>query len=78
VQVSLNFSILGARIAARTAVRACHNGSYDARFLRQYEKGYMERFGKDFDVAYRVACISYLEQYDMRRIASFFFSERRV
>ena len=35
-------------------------------------------FGADFDVAYRVARFSYLEQYDMDRVARFFFSERSV
>ncbi len=35
-------------------------------------------FGIDFDVACRVACFSYLEQYDMERVAKFFFSERKV
>jgi geranylgeranyl reductase family protein len=72
------FSILGAQIAARTAIRACQSSKYDVKFLRQYENEHAEMFGKDFDVAYRVACFSYLEQYDMARFARFFFSEKRV
>jgi len=38
----------------------------------------MNMFGKDFAVAYRLACFSYLEQYDMKRVTKFFLSEKRV
>jgi hypothetical protein len=35
-------------------------------------------FGLDFEIAYGVACFTYLEQYDMERVARFFFGEKRV
>ncbi len=31
----------------------------------------------DFDVAYRIACMSYLEQYDMDRVSHFFFDNKK-
>ena len=72
------FSILGAQIAAQTAAEACQNNRFDKEFLNRYEQRCRNAFGTDFDVAYRVACFSYLEQYDMDRVAKFFFSERKV
>jgi len=72
------FAILSGQIASNTAIFACQNGKYDASSLRRYEIECMDRFGKDFDVAYRVACFSYLEQYDMNRVTNFFLSEKRV
>jgi len=36
----------------------------------------MNMFGKDFAVAYLLAC--YLEEYDMKRVTKFFLSEKRV
>ena len=72
------FSILGAQIAAQTAAEACQNNRFDKEFLDRYEQRCRNAFGTDFDVAYRVACFSYLEQYDMDRVAKFFFSERKV
>jgi geranylgeranyl reductase family protein len=71
------FSILGAQTAADMALRACQSGKYDEKFLGQYEKEHAEMFGRDFDVAYRMACVSYLEQYDIGRVARFFFSQKR-
>jgi geranylgeranyl reductase family protein len=72
------FSILGAQIAAQTAAEACQNDRFDKEFLNRYEQRCRRAFGADFDVAYRVACFSYLEQYDMDRVAKFFFSERKM
>ena len=72
------FSILGGQIAARVAETACQIERYDASFLRSYEKEWMSQFGKDFEVAFRVATFTYLEQYDMDRVARLLFSDRRV
>ncbi len=72
------FAILGAQMAAQTTAEACHRKRFDKEFLRNYERRIREAFGADFDVAYRVARFSYLEQYDMDRVARFFFSERSV
>ncbi len=72
------FSILGAQIAAQTTAEACRNNRFDKEFLNRYEQRCRRAFGADFSVAYRVACFSYLEQYDMDRVAKFFFSERQV
>lgn len=49
-----------------------------AKSLQQYEMECMKMFGKDFQVTYRLACFSYLEQYDMKRITKFFLSEKRA
>jgi geranylgeranyl reductase family protein len=72
------FAILGAQLAAQTAAEACQTNRFDKHFLKRYEQRCRRAFGADFDVAYRVACFSYLEQYDMNRVARFFFSERKV
>ncbi len=72
------FAILGAQIAAQTTAEACHRDRFDNEFLRSYERRCNEAFGADFDVAYQVARFSYLEQYDMDRVAGFFFSEKSV
>jgi geranylgeranyl reductase family protein len=72
------FSILGAQIAAQTAAEACREDRFDGEFLKRYDERCRKAFGADFDVAYRVACFSYLEEYDMERVARFFFSERKV
>jgi flavin-dependent dehydrogenase len=72
------FSILGGQIAANIARMACQRDKYDEAFLRKYEKECHEAFGRDFDVAYRVACFSYLEEYDMDRVVQFFFRDKRV
>jgi geranylgeranyl reductase family protein len=72
------FAILGAQIAAQTAAEACHKDHFDTEFLKRYEKSCRRAFGTDFDIAYRVACFSYLEQYDMERVSRFFFSESKV
>jgi geranylgeranyl reductase family protein len=72
------FAILGGQIAAQTAAEACQKDRFDKGFLDRYPKRCQQAFGIDFDVAYRVACFSYLEQYDMERVARFFFSERKM
>jgi geranylgeranyl reductase family protein len=72
------FAILGAQIAAQVGVDACRKERFDAAFLGKYKRTCREAFGEDFDVAYGVACFSYLEQYDMERVARFFFGEKRV
>ena len=72
------FSILGGQMAARVAATACKIERYDASFLKSYEREWMNQFGKDFDVAFPVASFSYLEHYDMDRVARFLFSDKRV
>jgi geranylgeranyl reductase family protein len=72
------FAVWGAQIAAQVAAQACEKGRFDANFLKSFQDRWRKAFGIDFDVAYRVACFSYLEQYDMERVARFFFSERKV
>ncbi len=72
------FAILGGQMAAQTTAEACHSERFDKEFLRSYERRCREAFGADFNVAYRVARFSYLEQYDMDRVARFFFSEKSV
>ncbi len=72
------FAILGGQIAADVAEEACSAGKFDEEFLATYARRCYKEFGKDFDVAYRVACFSYLEQYDMDRVARYFFSEKKV
>lgn len=72
------FAILGGQTAAEVAEEACRVDRFDSDFLGSYARRCHEKFGKDFDVAYRVACSSYLEQYDMDRVARFFFSEKKM
>jgi len=72
------FAIWGGQLAAEVAADACEQDRFDEAFLTAYQKRWRRCFGQDFDVAYRVACFSYLEQYDMDRIARFFFGERKV
>ena len=72
------FAILGGQIAAEVSQEASRAGRFDQDFLSSYVRRCHKEFGADFDVAYRVACFSYLEQYDMDRVARFFFSEKKV
>lgn len=72
------FSILGAQLAAQVAIDACEEERFDRAFLGAYERRCKKAFGVDFDVAYRVARFSYLENYDMDRVAKFFFGEKKV
>ena len=72
------FAILGGQIAAEVAQEACRVDRFDSEFLGSYARRCHREFGRDFDVAYRVACSSYLEQYDMDRVARFFFSEKKM
>jgi len=72
------FAIQGAQLAAHIAVQACRQEKFDRHSLSRYETLWERSFGVDFDVAYRVACFTYLEQYDMERVARFFFKERSV
>jgi len=72
------YAILSGQIAAKVAANACQREEFDREFLQRYELECMERFGKDFDIAYHLACFSYLEQYDMKRIVSHLFADRRV
>ena len=71
------FSILGAQLAAQTAAEACENESFDDEFLSKYTERCRAAFQSDFDMAYRMARVSYLEQNDMERVARLFFSNRR-
>jgi len=72
------FSILGGQIAGSVAAAACEIERYDASFLKSYEREWVNQFGKDFDVAFRLASFSYLEQSNMDRVARFLFSDKRV
>ena len=74
----IHFAILSGQIAANTAANACQNDKYGTELLQQYELECEKTFGKDFDVAYHLACFSYLEQYDMKRVVKHLFSEKRV
>ncbi len=72
------FSIWGGQIAAQVAAEANRLERYDTRFLNTYEKRWRKAFGVDFDAAYDVACMSYLEQYDMDRVARRLLDDSRV
>jgi geranylgeranyl reductase family protein len=71
------FSIWGGQIAAHVAAEACKREKFDRKFLANYERRCEKAFGADFDVAYRIACLSYLEQYDMDRVSNFFFANQK-
>jgi flavin-dependent dehydrogenase len=71
------FAILGGQIAAETAEAACRTERFDTRFLSQYRERCEATFGTDFKAAYRLARSSYLENYDMDRVSTFFFSDSR-
>jgi len=68
------FAIQGGQIAAEIAEEACRKGRFDAEFLRRYERRCKNAFGIDFEFAYQMARESYLDNYDMDRLAKFFFS----
>jgi geranylgeranyl reductase family protein len=70
------FSIRGGQIGAEVAAEAIHEEKYTPKFLARYERRCREAFGIDFDVAYRIASMTYLEQDDMERAARFFFDEK--
>ena len=72
------FSIWGGQMAAQVAAEANRLERYDGRFLTTYEKRWRKAFGVDFDVAYDIACMTYLEQYDMNRVAKHLLGNRRV
>lgn len=74
----IHFAVCGAQIAAQVAAQACNADRFDSKFLETYENQCKEAFGVDFKVAYQVARFSYLEQYDMERVARFFFGEKKV
>jgi flavin-dependent dehydrogenase len=67
------FSIWSGQIAADVAAQACEQERFERKFLLTYERMCRKAFGADFDVAYHIACLSYLEQYDMDRVSHFFF-----
>jgi geranylgeranyl reductase family protein len=72
------FAIWGGQIAAQVANEACHLDRFDSETLGEYERRWRGAFGVDLDVALRVARMSYLEQYDMERVARFMLAERKV
>jgi hypothetical protein len=59
------------------AAEACRLERFDRAYLAAYEQRCRTAFGRDFDVAYRVACMTYLEQDDMDRVARFFFEKKK-
>ena len=67
------FAIQGGQIAAEIAEEAHRRGRFDAEFLKRYERRCKDAFGADFQFAYQLARESYLENYDMDRLAKFFF-----
>lgn len=74
----IHFAVWGAQIAAQVAAQACREDSFDRDFLTVYERRCKKAFIADFDIAYQVAKFSYLVNYDMDRVARFFFGERKV
>ncbi len=72
------FAIYGGQLAGRVAADACREERFDAASLGSYDRLWREAFGKDFDVAYRVASFSYLDNYDMDRVGRFFFKDKTV
>ena len=71
------FSIWGGQMAVEAAAEACRLERFNRACLAAYEQRCRTAFGKDFDVAYRVARMTYLEQDGMDRVARFFFEERK-
>jgi geranylgeranyl reductase family protein len=71
------FAIHGGQIAAEVAAEACHKARFDAEFLDSYERRWRNAFGTDFEACYKLARLSYLENYDMDRLAKFFFGAPR-
>jgi geranylgeranyl reductase family protein len=71
------FAIWAGQIAAEVAEDACRRGRFDGGFLQKYERRCANSFGVDFDSAFRLAKSSYLENYDMDRLATFFFSNEK-
>jgi flavin-dependent dehydrogenase len=74
----IHFAVWGAQIAAQVAAEASREGRFDRDFLSLYERKCKKAFIADFVIAYRVASFSYLVNYDMDRVARFFFGERKV
>lgn len=74
----IHFSIWGGQLAAQVAAEASHQERYDEKSLAKYERRWRKAFGVDFDMAYDIARMSYLEQYDMDRFARYFFDEKKV
>jgi geranylgeranyl reductase family protein len=71
------FAIQGGQIAAEVVHEACRQDKYDGDFLKTYEMRCQNTFGTDFAAAFRLARASYLENYDMDRLAMSFFSDRK-
>ena len=71
------FAIQGGQIAAQVVEEACRAQRFDSKFLSRYKEECESTFGADFKAAYRLARSSYLENYDMDRLAAFFFSDSR-
>ncbi|HXX72520.1 MAG TPA: NAD(P)/FAD-dependent oxidoreductase [Candidatus Acidoferrales bacterium] len=70
------FAIKGGQIAAEITDEACKSGRF-SECLAKYERRCDREFGADFAAAYKLARLSYLENYDMDRLAQFFFSDKR-
>jgi len=71
------FAIRGGGIAAEIANEACQSGRFDRGFLERYEERCASALRADFASAFRLARLSYLENYDMDLLAKFFFSDER-
>ena len=65
-------------MAVQVAVEASREDRCDEKSLAKYERRWREAFGVDFDIAYDLACMSYLDQYDMDRVARYLFDEKKV
>jgi geranylgeranyl reductase family protein len=72
------FAIWGGQLAAQVAVDATRLERFDARFLTKYQEIWRREFGVDFDAAYDIACQSYLEEYDMDRVAKHLLGNVKV
>jgi geranylgeranyl reductase family protein len=72
------FSTWGGQIAAQVAAEATREEKFDGKSLAKYEGRWRKAFGVDFDIAYDLACMSYLDQYDMDRVARYLFDEKKV
>jgi len=70
------FAIWAGQIAAEVIHAACRTEKFDLESLNVYATRCQEAFGQDFRAAFRLARSSYMENYDMDRLATFFFSNR--
>ena len=73
----ISFAIQGGQIAAQVAAEARRAERYDANFLNRYERRWRDVFGADLISSYKLARLSYLENYDMDQLSKHLFSARK-